>query len=102
MYQNTIDTDNAFLMWTDVAVWVLNDQITNDGEKITYDYRMINDLKCFPGCHSYKQLSSSYFYGHKKSFSINSEEGVYEQSTEDCKVSVNKTPTDHMLYVMVS
>lgn len=101
VYQNTIDTDDAFLIWIDVAKWVLNGQITNDGEKITYDYGMINNFKYSPGCHYHKRVNS-YFYGYKK-LSINSdEECVCGQPTKGGKVSVYTRPTKLILYVMVS
>ena len=63
---------------------------------------MINDLKYSIGCCYHMQFCNSYFYGCKRSSAITSEEGDCKQSTEDDKGLVNKRPTDHMLYVMVS
>ena len=94
MYRTYIHTVSwnlfSFLICTDIAVWVLNTQITKDpdGIQIKYNYDLIDDL-CEP-----KQYCPKCIGCHK------SAEEAQDQSLKHQNPKYE--PTNHLLYVLVS
>ena len=108
-------------IYLDIAIWVLNNQITKDenDERIRYDYKLIDDLDHLSSrtrfhsllrrnfCHSQSSLPTQSFF--TVSFHTTSQFCRLEhtnptpEETENAKVKQPKyESTNHILYVMVS
>ena len=114
------------MIYVDIAIWVLNNQITKDenDEIIRYDYKLIDDLDhlsnrtrfhsllrhCYNYCHSRSPVcTQSYtasFHTINQLWRQDSLEYISSstpEETENAKVKQPEyEPTNHILYVMVS
>ena len=110
------------MIYVDIAIWVLNNQITKDenDERIRYDYKLIDDLDylsnctpfhsllrhCYNFCYSQSPVPTpSYtpnFHTTSQSCRLDYTNPTLEE-TENAKVKQPEyEPTNHILYVMVS
>ena len=116
-------------IYADIAIWVLNNQITKDenDEKIQYDYKLIDDLDhssnrtrfhsllhhCHSFCCSQTSTPTQSFYStnfdatsqlcRQDSLEYRSNQTPEEPDFENPKDRKPEyEPTNHMLYVMVS
>ena len=107
-------------IYVDIAIWVLNNQITKDknDERIRYDYKLIDDFDHLSSRTRFHSLLHRNFRHSQSSVPTQSYTAIFHTTNQSCRLEhTNPTPeetenakvkqpkyepTNHILYVMVS